>query len=71
MLFAVQRFGTHRVGRLFGPVMVVWFVVLAVMGVPHIVAHPEVLLGLSPQLGHIVRRRSPVHGFVAMGAVVL
>ena len=62
VLFAVQRFGTHRVGRLFGPVMVVWFVVLAVLGVPHIVEHPAVLLGLSPTYRGVVRRRPPVHG---------
>ena len=40
LLFLVQRWGTHAVGRLFGPVMVVWFVVLAVTGLPHIVAPP-------------------------------
>jgi len=36
LLFAAQRWGTHRVGRLFGPVMVIWFVTLAVLGLPHI-----------------------------------
>ena len=43
-LFIVQRHGTARVGRFFGPVMAVWFVVLAVMGLDHIVDNPAVLL---------------------------
>src|SRR5690242_2679478 len=40
LLFVVQRFGTHLVGRLFGPVMVLWFLTLAALGLPHLVAHP-------------------------------
>jgi KUP system potassium uptake protein len=71
VLFAAQRFGTHRVGRLFGPVMVVWFVVLAVMGVPHIVGHPGVLLGLLPTYAVSFVADHPFTAFVAMGAVVL
>jgi KUP system potassium uptake protein len=71
VLFAGQRFGTHRVGRLFGPVMVVWFVALAVLGVPHIVEHPGVLLGLSPTFAVAFFFDHPFTAFVAMGAVVL
>jgi KUP system potassium uptake protein len=71
VLFAAQRFGTHRVGRLFGPVMVIWFVVLAVMGVPHIIGHPGVLLGLSPTYAVSFVADHPFTAFVAMGAVVL
>jgi len=70
-LFSVQRFGTHRVGRLFGPVMVVWFVVLAVLGVPHIAEHPGVLLGLSPTFAVAFLLDHPFTAFIAMGAVVL
>src|SRR6195952_1126072 len=47
-LFAFQRFGTARVGRLFGPVMVLWFIVIAVAGLGMVVQHPSVLVGLSP-----------------------
>ena len=61
VLFAVQRWGTHRVGRLFGPVMVLWFVTLAVLGMPQIVAHPDVLRGLSPTYVVVVHRRPPLH----------
>jgi KUP system potassium uptake protein len=71
LLFVVQRWGTHRVGRLFGPVMAVWFVTLAVLGVPHIAAHPGVLLGLSPTYVVSFVADHPYTAFIAMGAVVL
>jgi KUP system potassium uptake protein len=71
VLFVVQRFGTHRVGRLFGPVMVVWFVALAVLGIPHIVARPGVLRGLSPTYVVSFVADHPYIAFIAMGAVVL
>lgn len=48
VLFLVQRFGTHRVGRLLGPVMLLWFVTLAVLGIPGIARDPGVLRSLSP-----------------------
>ena len=48
LLFAVQRRGTAAVGRLFGPVMIVWFVAIGACGVAGIVAHPEILKALSP-----------------------
>ncbi len=70
-LFLVQRLGTHKIGRLFGPVMVLWFVVLAVTGVPHIIAKPSILRGLSPTyiIGFVADH--PYTAFIAMGAVVL
>lgn len=71
VLFAVQRFGTGKVGNLFGPVMLLWFVVIAAAGVPHIVAHPGVLQGLSPTWAISFLVAHPYITFVAMGAVVL
>ncbi len=50
-LFAVQRQGTARIGRLFGPVMAVWFAVIAVLGLYGIAQHPTVLLALDPRYG--------------------
>ena len=50
-LFAIQRHGTGRVGGAFGPVMVVWFVVLGVLGVRELVRAPEVLWAVNPFLG--------------------
>jgi KUP system potassium uptake protein len=71
LLFVVQRFGTHRVGRAFGPVMGLWFVTLAVLGLPHIAARPSVLRGLSPVYVVLFVAAHPYTAFVSMGAVVL
>jgi KUP system potassium uptake protein len=70
-LFVVQRFGTGRVGGLFGPVMVVWFLVLAVAGLGMVVQDPGVLLGLLPSYAVLFVFAHPFIAFVAMGAVVL
>jgi KUP system potassium uptake protein len=70
-LFAVQRFGTGRVGALFGPVMLLWFGVLAAVGIRGIVAEPGVLKGLSPTYAVLFVLEHPVIAFVAMGAIVL
>ncbi|HEX3788057.1 MAG TPA: KUP/HAK/KT family potassium transporter [Pseudonocardiaceae bacterium] len=71
VLFLLQRFGTTRIGRLFGPVMLLWFVTLAVLGIPPIVAHPSVLRGLSPTYAFAFVIDRPFVAFIAMGAVVL
>jgi KUP system potassium uptake protein len=71
VLFAAQRFGTAAVGRLFGPVTLVWFIVLALLGVMHILRNPQVLVALSPHhaVGFLVAQ--PTVAFLALGAVVL
>jgi KUP system potassium uptake protein len=71
VLFMVQRFGTHRVGRLFGPVMLLWFATLAALGIPQIVSHPGVLRSLSPTYAFAFLAERPFIAFIAMGAVVL
>ncbi|MCU1422569.1 MAG: potassium transporter Kup [Microbacteriaceae bacterium] len=71
LLFFVQRYGTGRVGSLFGPVMLLWFVVIAAAGIPMIVRHPDVLLGLSPTWAISFLIAHPFTTFVAIGAVVL
>ena len=71
LLFAVQRFGTGRVGALFGPITLLWFAALAAAGVGGIVAHPGVLKGLSPTYAIAFVVGHPGIAFVAMGAVVL
>ena len=70
-LFAAQRFGTAVVGRLFGPITLLWFLVLALLGVLHIVANPQVLVALSPHhaLGFVLSQ--PGIAFVALASVVL
>jgi KUP system potassium uptake protein len=70
-LFAAQRFGTAAVGRLFGPITLLWFAVLAVLGVMHIATNPQVLVALSPHhaLGFLLAQ--PGVAFIALGSVVL
>lgn len=70
-LFAIQRFGTALVGRAFGPVMLLWFLTLAALGIPQIVQHPGVLKGLSPTYAVEFALERPFIAFIAMGAVVL
>lgn len=71
VLFAVQRFGTARVGSAFGPIMILWFGTLAAMGVPQIVRHPQVLAAFSPTYAFTFIVERPVVAFIAMGAIVL
>ena len=70
-LFGIQRFGTGNLGSVFGPVMLLWFFSIALMGVLQIVHHPSVLQALDPHLGIALLARSGWHGFVIMGAVAL
>jgi KUP system potassium uptake protein len=70
-LFAVQRFGTARVGSLFGPVMIVWFVTLAALGVSQIVQAPEVLRALSPHYAVAFFAEHQLPGLVILAAVFL
>ncbi|MGN6753138.1 MAG: potassium transporter Kup [Intrasporangium sp.] len=71
LLFLAQRVGTHRVGRMFGPVMVVWFLVLAVLGIGGIAHDPAILGALLPSWSIAFVFEHPMIAFVAMGAVVL
>ena len=70
-VFSLQRYGTDRVGRMFGPVMVLWFVLIAVLGVSWIVTQPSVLGAIDPRHAVTFFRENGYHGFVILGAVVL
>ena len=70
-LFVVQRQGTASVGKLFGPVMVLWFGVLAVLGLQHIAENPAILWGLSPHYALVFLVGNPAVAFIALGSVVL
>ena len=70
-LFALQRFGTGLVGRLFAPVMVIWFTVIAILGIGKIVPHPEVFKALLPSYGVEFFVDHPGVAFIALGSVVL
>jgi KUP system potassium uptake protein len=71
-LFAIQSRGTAKVGTLFGPIMMVYFVVLAVLGVTHIVDHPSVIYHMiNPLMAGAFFVAEPMGAFLAMGSVVL
>ena len=70
-LFVIQQHGTHRVGRLFGPVMVVWFVTIASLGVVWIIRAPQVLEAFDPRHGLTFFRENGWHGFTVLGTVFL
>ena len=71
VLFTVQSKGAARVGQAFGPIMVVWFVALGVLGLVQIVREPQVLLALDPLFALSYAAAQPGKTFVVMGAVFL
>src|SRR5260221_337055 len=71
LLFAIQRRGTERVGRLFGPIMLLWFVVLAYTGAQAIVRNPQVLAALDPRYGFELLYTHQAVALVLLGAVFL
>lgn len=70
-LFCVQHHGTSRMGKVFGPIMVLWFALLAVVGAWNVLLHPDVLAALSPHYAIRFIANNPVIGFLAIGAVFL
>ena len=71
VLFAMQYRGTRSVGRVFGPVMAVWFVVIGALGVVEIAHHPFVLLAVSPSYAVLLCIQYKGLAFIVLGAVVL
>jgi len=70
-LFAAQKFGTEKIGRAFGPVMALWFLVIAILGIASIVHHPGVLVAVDPRYAIEFLRHSGGAGFLVLGAVFL
>jgi KUP system potassium uptake protein len=70
-LFVVQHSGTERVGKLFGPIMLIWFTTLGLLGALQIIAHPGVLLAISPHYAFAFLAHQEWTGFIILGAVVL
>jgi KUP system potassium uptake protein len=71
VLFIVQARGTGAVGKIFAPVMCLWFIVLGIMGVVNIIQNPNVLMAINPYYAVQILWELGFHGFVIMGAVVL
>ena len=70
-LFAVQPQGTARIGRAFGPIMALWFVVIALLGLWGVVRHPSVLAAIDPRYGFAYLFSGGPFGFLVLGAVFL
>lgn len=70
-VFMAQRFGTEKVGRVFGPVMMLWFLSLAAIGIANMVQAPEVLKAFNPWWGANFFMEHGWHGIFILGAVVL
>lgn len=70
-LFAVQKHGTGGIGKFFGPITLIWFGVLALLGVSHIVKNPAILMAMSPHFALQFIIDKPHAAFVALGAVIL
>jgi KUP system potassium uptake protein len=70
-LFAIQPLGTARIGRLFGPVMTVWFIVIALLGLYGVILHPVVLVGLDPRYAIHALLHGGAGRFLLLGGVFL
>lgn len=70
-LFSIQRFGTGNVGKLFGPVVMIWFAALALLGIGALRIHPQILWALSPWEGCAFLVREWQHAFPLLAAVFL
>jgi KUP system potassium uptake protein len=70
-LFVIQKYGTHRVGGLFGPIVIVWFVTIAALGVASIRQEPAVLSAFDPRHAVAFFETNGVTGFAVLGAVFL
>ena len=71
LLFAGQRFGTERIGVAFGPVMLIWFLVIGALGGIQVAAHPAVLAAASPTYAIAFFLDDPARAFLTLGTVVL
>lgn len=71
VLFLFQHHGTARVGTFFGPVILLWFVVLGILGLMEIVRYPQILQAISPLHGILFLLNNHIHGFMVLGAVFL
>ncbi len=70
-LFAIQPFGTAAIGRAFGPIMLIWFITIAALGVHGIVQHPSVIVAINPLYGAEYLMSGGFKGFLVLGGVFL
>ncbi|HEY1104706.1 MAG TPA: KUP/HAK/KT family potassium transporter, partial [Agromyces sp.] len=70
-LFWVQKYGTGKIGSVFGWIMLLWFLSIAAVGLPYIIRYPEVLKALSPHYGAMFLATHGMQGYLLLGSVVL
>lgn len=70
-IFSIQRHGTETVGKIFGPITLCWFIVLGLLGIPHIWQYPEILTSLNPLHAYSFFAHDPWKAFVVLGSVFL
>ncbi|MEX0768570.1 MAG: potassium transporter Kup [Microthrixaceae bacterium] len=70
-LFAIQKRGTHSVGRIFGPIMIIWFVVIGALGLFQAIGTPEVLRAINPVFGMQFLLNNGLAGFLSLGSIFL
>jgi len=71
VLFSIQKHGTALVGKIFGPVTLIWFIVLGSIGIYNIVKHPEILLAINPYYALQFFYLNSINGFLVLGSVFL
>jgi len=71
LLFMAQKRGTARIGKIFGPIMVIWFVLIAVLGIIEIYNYSDILKAINPWYAINFFAVNHMHGFIVLGAVVL
>jgi len=71
LLFSLEKYGTARIGRFFGPVMLVWFLCLGVVGLANIIETPGVLMAMNPSCALRYFQVNHLHGIIVLGTVVL
>lgn len=71
LIFVVQQFGTSFIGKFFGPIMVIWFLVLGILGLVQLVGHPSILKSFNPYYAYELITRHPKSAIYVLGAVFL
>jgi KUP system potassium uptake protein len=70
-LFMIQRYGTERISKVFGPIMIIWFTTLATVGLMEVFKKPDILVALDPRHAVTFFQANRLHGMVVLGGVVL
>jgi KUP system potassium uptake protein len=70
-LFMIQRYGTERISKVFGPIMIIWFTTLATVGLMEVFKKPDILVALDPRHAVTFFQTNRLHGMVVLGGVVL